>query len=116
MCLRDGVQSWFMDLLIRLIEWLVRSLLNENDRTQSATPPEPSPSMPSSLRAQVQQRAQTGTAALQQQRSQPLVTSTKAATRDPLYDDGSWRRVVTALAVAALLILVLLWAVYVARF
>ncbi len=106
-----------MELLIRLIEWLVHTLLNESQRQQSTTPPEPSPSMPPSVRTQVEQRAQTSVAALSQrgQRpAQPLVTSAKAATRDPLYDDRGWRSAVTALAIAALLVMVLLWAVYIA--
>ncbi len=107
-----------MELLIRLIEWLIHTLVNENERRRSAAPPEPSPSMPPSVRAQVQQRAQTSVAALAQRAqrpTQPLVTSTKAASQDPLYDDRGWRSAITTLAVAVLLVMVLLWAVYVMK-
>ena len=107
-----------MEILFRLIEWLVRTLLNENDRRQS--PPvvaEPSAQV-GTLRAQVEQRATTlagqarGTT-LAQPRAQPLMNNARSAGQGPIYDDGILRPVLTVLALIALVILIAAWGVYV---
>ncbi len=102
-----------MELLIRLIEFIVHSALEQNKRT--AAPPisaTPSTSQP---------RAQAG-AARQQPAAQlpsrplprpvqPLVT--RAASQDPLYDDRGWRSALTVLAVIVFIIMIAMWAVYI---
>ncbi len=97
-----------MDFLFRLIEFLVHAALDQNKRT-NAPPSAPPPT--TSVRAQIEQRTQARIAAIQQQRNQPLVTSMKAATQDPLYDDG-WRVALTVLAIIALIVMLSAWAVY----
>lgn len=110
-----------MELLFRLIEWLVRSALEQNQR-RNGPPVSASPTATSRPGAQLQQRLGGMSTARPspympaqqaQQRSQPLVSSTRAASQDPLYDDGGWRSALTLLAVIALVILVIVWAVYV---
>ena len=98
-----------MDLIFRLIEFLVRAALDENKRTQTPAPrgqPGTQVALPRS-RAGMQTSAQPS-----QTRSQPLVPRTQVVARDPVYDDGGWRSVLTVLAVIALLLIVAFWIAY----
>ncbi len=109
-----------MDLLIRLIEFIIRSALEQNKR--NAAPPisaMPSASLPSAQTSQrpggmsaVSPRAAVPAAMPAQRPSQPLVS--RAPSPDPLYDDRGWRSALTVLAVIALIVMVGVWAVYMA--
>ncbi len=106
-----------MELLFRLIEFLVHAALDRNERMNAPVTPAPAASQP---RAQVSAARQQPLASKPMpaqpapRRPQPLVTSTKAATQDPLYDDG-WRIPFTVLAIIGLLLIVIVWAVYMMR-
>ena len=99
-----------MDLLIRLIEWLIRSALEQNKGTAappvSATPGSQATGQgPGTATPRVPSRTRAAQPA--QPRSQPLVTGTVA--QDPVYDDRGWRWALTLLALAALAVLVVIW-------
>ncbi len=96
-----------MDLLFRLIEFLVRAALDQNKRTNAPVTQVPTTSQPSAQpHASRAMPAPPITG-----HPQPLVTSMKAATQDPLYDDG-WRVALTVLAIIALIVMLSAWAVY----
>jgi hypothetical protein len=96
-----------MDLLIRLIEWLVRSALEQNQRA-SAPPVSATPGQQATgPAAQWAPSRPSAPAQPAPSRSQPLVTRTAA--QDPRYDDRGWRWVLTLLALAVLAILVVFW-------
>ncbi len=99
-----------MDLIFRLIEFLVRAALDQNKGNQMPPPGTRSHAQVAVTRPQTgpQQLAQPG-----QVRSQPLVPRGQVGTRDPVYDDGGWRTVLTVLALIALVFIVLLWIVYI---
>jgi septal ring-binding cell division protein DamX len=99
-----------MDLLFRLVEFLVHAALDENKRKATPAPrsqPSAQIAVPRS-QSGMQRPAQPSQAG-----SQPLVPRTQVVAQDPAYDDGGWRSVLTVLAIIALLLIVALWIVYV---
>ena len=98
-----------MDLLIRLIEFLVRSALEENKKRSQVptTTPQPSAQVAAPRYLGMPMPAQPS-----QARSQPLVTRASLSTQDPAYDNGGLRGLLTVLALIALVVLVAIWFMY----
>ena len=95
-----------MDLLFRLIEFLIRAAL---DQTKRDTTPAPRGQAGAQLAVPRSQSRMRSAVQPSQARSQPLVPQTRIAAQQPVYDDGGWRSVLTVLAFIALLIIVALW-------
>ncbi len=113
-----------MDILFRLIEWLVQSLLNEPTRRDAqagqsqaraavSPPAARSTGLPPSAASWGQVRppasrsqppSRTSPAA-----SQPLAPRTQASKMGPVYDDGGWRLALTVLALIALFAIIAAW-------
>jgi hypothetical protein len=115
-----------MELLIRLIEFLVRSAVEGNrPRTTGAPPIAAGARLPTASQPAAQQRLPAssgwGQPGMQptrgpaphthstQSSSAPVTAMKKAAAQDPAYDDGGWRSAVLIFALIALAILVIMW-------
>ncbi len=95
-----------MDLIFRLLEFLIRSALNEGNQKQSPAGRTPAavptrtlsrgamPGMPAASRAAA---------------SKPMAPQTRSSSSDPVYDDGGWRAAVTVLGLILLFVLVAFW-------
>lgn len=121
-----------MELLIRLIEFIVRSALEQNKNTNaplSPLPPgaqrgqasaqigmaRPQPAMPPARPGGIAAPRQ-GTPAhthSTQASSQPLMAGRLPSSPDPAYDDRGWRLAVALLALVTLVIMVVTWLVFV---
>jgi hypothetical protein len=127
-----------MELLIRLIEFIVKAALEGDKQNKAPVSPAPPRSQsgarsmtpPHQMTAQVSSprfqpgpqvsspRAQAPAPAplrTTQARSKPLMTGSTAASQDPTYDDGGWRSAVAFLALILLVIIVVAWLAVVAR-
>lgn len=95
-----------MDFIFRLIEFLIRSALNESNQSQPSAGRGQAavPAQAASRGAMSRPPAQSSTVA-----SRPLVPQTRSPGMDPAYDDGGWRLAVTVLGLILLFVLIAFW-------
>ncbi len=95
-----------MDLIFRLLEFLIRSALNEGNKSQ---PPAGRTPAAAPSRAATRQALPGQPAAYRAAVSKPLAPQTRASGSDPVYDDGGWRAAVAVLGLILLFVLVAFW-------
>ncbi len=102
-----------MDLIFRLIEFIVQALLDQSNQKKPPATAAPPRSQPGAQMAAA--RPQAGARMPpppSPARANPLAPRTQVTAPDPFAAEDTWRRVLTLLGIIVLIIIVALWFMY----